>query len=111
MTKNNSAGHKVLNYFLKHFRQPAEACGSFTRLPDDNSTLSQNCQKWGYNGTEKEINQWRYFNNQGRRRIYRNVTVWVNEGKAFALSSLWIYRCDDQGDRLSEGDIWELYFR
>ena len=51
MTKNDSAGYSVLDYFLLNPDPRAKACGSFIRLPDDNSTLSQNCAKWGHNSS------------------------------------------------------------
>lgn len=113
MTKNNSAGHKVLNFFLKSTKQHAEACDSFIRLTDDNSTLSKDCQRWGYNGTNGEINQLGYFGNSGKLRIYRNVTVWVNGRKAFSSNPPWRSWCDDLAGKssLTEGDIWELYCR
>lgn len=113
MSKNNSAGHRVLSFFLKSSKKHAEACDSFVRLPDDNSTLSKDCQKWGYNGTSGEINQWGYFNNNGQLRIYRNVTVWVNGRKAFSSSPPGRCWCDDLAGKssLTDGDIWELYCR
>ena len=113
LTKNNSAGHKVLKYFLQSVKVHAEACDSFIKLPDDNSTLSRNCQKWGHNGTATEVNQWGYFNNKGPMNSYRNVTVWINGGKAFSLNPPSIYWCDDQAgmSSLTEGDTWELYCR
>ena len=53
MTKNSSAGHSVVDYFLKNPDNPAASCDSFDTLPKDNSTLSQNCAERGDESTNK----------------------------------------------------------
>ena len=113
MTKNNSAGHRVLDYFLKSARYPATACNSFDRLPDDNSTLSQNCAKWGHNSTHSETNEWGYYSHNGAWRIYRNVSVWSNARRSFSLRPPSDFCCDDETDSttISHGDTWEVYAR
>ena len=46
MTNEDTNGTKVVNFFTTSDNIPV-ACGSFTRLPDDNSSLAVNCDKWG----------------------------------------------------------------
>ena len=114
MTKNNSAGHSVLTYFLRRNpSHPVEACHSFDRLPDDNSTLSQNCNKWGENTTHSEINEWGSFKNKGELRLYRHASVWVDRKKSFYIYPPLGFKCDGQGgsSSISQGDKWEVYAR
>ena len=46
MTNNDAKGADVVKYFTTSGTMPA-ACDSFTRLPDDNSTLAVSCHRWG----------------------------------------------------------------
>lgn len=113
MTRNNSAGYRVLDYFLKDATTPAAACDSFVRLPDDNSTLSQNCAKWGHNGNTAETNEWGYFSHNGEWRLYRNVCVWTLRRRAFSFRPPSQFWCDDEAgsSSVSQGDTWEVYAR
>lgn len=113
MTKNDSAGYDVLDYFLLSPDLRATACDSFIRLPDDNSTLSQNCAEWGHNGTHDEVNEWGYYSHSGDWRLYREVSRWTAEQKSFSLRPQTQYWCDDEADTssVSPGDTWELYAR
>ncbi|KAL9984853.1 hypothetical protein ACROYT_G007192 [Oculina patagonica] len=114
MTKNDSVGYGVLDYFLLSPDMRASACNSFIRLPDDNSTLSQNCAKWGNNGTQAEVNEWGYYSHSGDWRIYREVSRWTAEQKSFSLRPQTQYWCDDEADAVSTvspGDTWEVYAR
>lgn len=113
-TKNDSAGYKVLEYFLENPSKPATACDSFDTLPDDNSTLSHNCDKWGaYNDTVLEMNQWGSYSHHGTNRIYRLVAEWKSDMRAFSFRPPGQFWCDDHGgvDSLSRGDKWEVYAR
>lgn len=113
MTKNDSAGYSVLDYFLVSANSRAAACGSFVTLPDDNSTLSQNCAKWGHNGTDAEANHWGHYSHNGEWRLYREVIRWTVGEKSFSLRPLSQFWCDDEADRytVSPGDTWEVYAR
>ena len=109
MTKNNSAGHSVLDYFLKNPNNPAAACDSFDPLPNDNSTLSQNCAEWG----DDRKNKWGHSSHHGKWRLYRSVSTWIAESQSFSLrpqSELW---CDDKGNSapILQGNAWEIYAR
>ena len=113
MTRNNSAGYSALDYFLLSPDVRATACDSFIRLPDDNSTLSQNCVKWGHNGTNAEVNEWGHYAHGGNWRLYREVSRWIAGQKSFSLRPHKQYWCDDEGDpsTVSPGDTWEVYAR
>ena len=113
MTKNNSAGYSALDYFLLSPDVRATACDSFIRLPDDNSTLSQSCTKWGHNGTNAEVNEWGYYSHTGHWRLYREVSRWIAGQKSFSLRPQTQYWCDDEGgsSTVSPGDTWEVYAR
>ncbi|XP_022780825.1 uncharacterized protein LOC111322054 [Stylophora pistillata] len=114
MTKNDSAGYKVLDYFLENPNKPATACDSFDTLPDDNSTLSQNCHKWGaFNDTVMEMNQWGSYSHHGTNRIYRLVAEWKSDMRAYSFRPPGQFWCDDHGGKnsLSQGDKWEVYAR
>ena len=81
MTKNNSAGHSVLDYVLKNPNNPVAACDSFDPLPNDNSTLSQNCAEWGHD----RKNKWGHSSHHGKWWLYRSVSTWIAESKSFSL--------------------------
>ena len=52
MTKEDTKGAKVVKFFTSSNIMP-KACGSFSRLPDDNSSLAVHCDKWGYPNTDR----------------------------------------------------------
>ncbi|KAJ7382432.1 hypothetical protein OS493_035081 [Desmophyllum pertusum] len=53
MANKNTKGANVVKFFTESETMPT-VCGSFTRLPDDNSSLAANCDKWGY----MDYNRW-----------------------------------------------------
>lgn len=112
MTKNNSAGYRVLDYFLVKANTRAAACGSFVTFPDDNSTLSQNCARWGHNGEYAEVNEWGHYSHNGEWRLYREAIRWIGQ-RSFSLSPFKQFWCDDEANQnpVSPGDTWEIYAR
>ena len=48
-TTNDSKGEAVIKHFAENDVRP-EACGSFYRLPTDDSVISQHCLDWGKDG-------------------------------------------------------------
>ena len=58
MTKRNPAGKAVVHYLIESSKKRPPACGSFEALPDDNSILAANCNKWGNDGRCSECNKW-----------------------------------------------------
>ena len=46
-TTANSTGEAVVQYFSGQTDARPDACGSFVRMEDDNSAMSQVCKEWG----------------------------------------------------------------
>ncbi|XP_032232858.2 uncharacterized protein LOC5508158 [Nematostella vectensis] len=111
MTTNDSAGAAVLHHFLDS-SSPPPACGSFVRLPDDNSNLTRSCMKWGLAGSQTMVNQWSRSDYLGPSRIFADPIVWFGARSFNAhLNGPKYPRCDDYVDSVSIGDYWEIYFR
>ncbi|XP_032236165.2 uncharacterized protein LOC116617535 [Nematostella vectensis] len=111
MTTNDSMGAAVVDHFLVRYAPPP-ACGSFVRLPGDNSTLTQNCAKWGKTSSSVEINRWGHYEYYGNKRMYERVCVWsghlaLNMSPATTNPLM----CDDKENQLSIGDKWQLFVR
>ncbi|XP_031557588.1 uncharacterized protein LOC116294179 [Actinia tenebrosa] len=76
MTKNDTAGQAVVSYFTGPASPSSfpRACGSFDRLPEDTSILSQNCNKWGTARAPPDtqpvswVDQWGFQNHEGPKR-------------------------------------------
>ena len=109
MTSNDSKGNDVVKFFTTSNDLP-EACGSFWRLPDDNSSLAVNCHQWG----SPKKNKWGH-KTQGLTsdRLYRKPMVWSNT-RFFRFTLGNGLCCDDNG--LSEnvgshGDKWQIFVR
>ncbi|KAL9978233.1 hypothetical protein ACROYT_G015728 [Oculina patagonica] len=112
MTNINSLGESVVEYFVDDNLASTrpQACGSYTVLPDDNSTLSEDCSKLGSNGTHAD----------GKWSVY--WAIWKNRIKtAVARPNYYRYYsdpfqrdCDDWNsgeDSLSPGDTWAVFVR
>ena len=102
ITNNDANGAKVLKFFTKSDTMPS-ACGSFTRLPDDNSILAKNCGKWGY----PDSNKWGSSVMRFDKRLYSRPFVWTNK-HYFKMP---LYDCDDDGKPISLGDTWQIFVR
>ena len=111
MTKRNQAGEAAVRYLIedrKISRPPA--CGSFEPLPDDNSILAANCNKWGNNVKCSKCNKWGHPKNLYGYRVYNNPIFW--EGKSYVNFNPKSLACDGfRNAPLSEGDKWQLLVR
>lgn len=105
MTNNNSKGYQVVSYFTTVSVFP-KSCGSFTKLPDDNSALANNCDKWGYPST----NQWGHSSFKGNDRIFLRPLTWPNAARFYRLIGS-KYQCDDKDSKMSIGDSWQIFVR
>lgn len=111
MTNRNSLGYAAVRFIIEDTSSRAQACGSFTALPDDNSKLTQNCRKWGYSksaGAEANlIGHSSYF---GNVRIYHRFAFWQDRYyTGFIADRYW---CDDNRNvALSTGDVFEIFVR
>lgn len=107
MTNNDAKGSAVLTFFTSSDNQ-AEACGSFTRLADDNSTLAARCDKWGY----PSYNTWGHRSHLSDLRLFDKPVVWRNTLRVlFAGDAADEYHCDGGADSLSLGDTWQVFVR
>lgn len=89
-----------------------QACGSYTVLPDDNSTLSKNCNMWGWNGTHADGKWTRSSGADGPYRIFQAARR-DTDGYIFH-SKPKLRNCDDVGANetfLSPGDTWAVFVR
>ena len=102
MTNMDTKGANVVKFFTESDTLP-KACGSFTRLPDDNSSLAINCDKWGY-----PKGGWGHGMNKNNKRLFTRPIAWTGQ----RFFRLWgDYDCDDHGENLSLGDTWMIFVR
>ena len=108
MTNKNTTGADVVRFFTESDTMP-RACGSFTRLPDDNSSLAQNCDKWGHPNPDR----WGHGEKLFVNRLFKKPFTWAStrffrfDGNANSP-----YNCDDsEGVAMSLGDIWQIFVR
>ena len=107
MTNKNSKGADVVKFLTKSNTMP-RACGSFTRLQDDNSSLAQNCDKWGYPTRDR----WGHRDNlKDNRMFYKAITWPFNRLFRFYGNSNSPLNCDDRNDAMSLGDTWQINVR
>ena len=87
-----------------------QACGSYTVLPDDNSTLSEDCSKLGWNGTYAD-GKWAASWATGQYRIQQAINRPLDH-KFFSAPKQ--RDCDDWNsgeESLSPGDTWAVFVR
>ena len=108
-TVTNSAGEAVIQYFTGQTETMPASCGSFVRMKDDNSYLTQQCDRWGQN------NDGHFFSgtwgHQGIRELYDHT--------AFVAGLFhWVIRpdqnrweCDDHFIEPSSGDFRRVFVR
>lgn len=106
ITKDNTKGANVVKFFTESDTIP-KACDSFTRLPDDNSTLASKCNDWGYNPT----NRWGHPSYLKKKRLYSRPILWAWE-RYYTLSGDPL-TCDDNLNQLgmTKGDKWQIFVR
>ncbi|KAL9987324.1 hypothetical protein ACROYT_G001609 [Oculina patagonica] len=105
MTNKDTKGANVIKFFTESDTMPP-ACGSFTRLPDDNSFLAMNCDKWGY----PSDGRWGHSDYKTNRRLFSRPVVWTDQ-RLFRMSGNGNYECDDNGENVSLGDTWMVFVR
>ena len=107
MTSNDSMGNDVVKFFTTSDNLP-QACGSFWRLPDDNSSLAVHCHHWGDPG-----DKWGHKEHGlTTDRLYRKPLVWLNTRYfRFTLGSG--VSCDDKPSSgiVTHGDKWQIFVR
>ena len=115
MTNNDTLGRDAVRSMIETFEPQAQACGSFTALPDDTSVLSKNCGKWGYrNGFNKD--KWGSDYNRelhGKDRLYFRSAFMKTGVRRYFVCYLPTkqYNCDASSPGVSAGDKFEIYVR
>ncbi|EDO46921.1 predicted protein [Nematostella vectensis] len=112
-TALNPAGLEVVRYFTGNTSQPL-ACGSYHRLPDDDSILASNCAGWGNYGVTDWPGKWGYHKHKEEFRVYNEPIFWkTNSSKIYVNLMPSSLLCDEPNNytEYSEGDTWRLYVR
>ena len=110
-TTANSTGEAVVQYFSGQTDARPDACGSFVRMEDDNSAMSQVCKEWGGNSTNTFTNKWGDRTQDYEKRLYRQVVlVWSKYHWLLSPESK-RFECDDYNGTVSTGDFWKIYVR
>ena len=108
-TAANSAGEAVIQYFTGQTETMPASCGSFVRMKDDDSYLTQYCHMWGKdNDGHFHSATWSH---QGMRELYDHPAF-------IAYSYHWVinpaqsrWECDDFSIAPSSGDFWRVFVR
>ena len=118
MTNLNPLGEAVVNYFIDNnmVSTRPQTCGSYTVLPDDNSTMSEDCSKLGWNGTHAD-GKWSTFHSMSETRILKPIArrfgPWQSDKIGFYTFPA-RRNCDDHDAgkaSLSPGDTWAMFVR
>ena len=108
-----SFGKTVVQYFSGQTNTLLDSCLSFVRMKDDNSYLSGNCARWGYDGSSIFVGKWRHKRRPGETRLY-DLTAFVAGHYRWRTTGR-NRLCDDtNGDTfitLSKGDFWKIFVR
>eukprot|EP00794_Sanderia_malayensis_P004393 gene4393-4981_t len=108
-TKKNGTGKAVVRYFTDRTNAFPTACGSYSKMADDNSMLSQKCNDWGYN-----LSKWGHSGFENTR-LYNHAAFVVDSYHwivPFTTGGRW--ECDDytpRGTQVSVGDAWKIFIR
>ena len=107
MTSTNSKGADVVKFFTNSNSIP-RACGSFTRLADDNSRLAGNCGDWGY----QPKNRWGHESFLKEDRIFKRPIL-IAFARYYSYAAATPYSCDDNTKdvAMSLGDLWLIFVR
>ena len=104
MTNKNTKGANVVKFFTTSDTMPV-ACGSFMRLPDDNSSLAVNCDKWGFPNKDR----WGHQQFRTEDRLFRKPLTWAST-RLLGYDGT-VAKCDDKNEELSVGDTWQVFVR
>ena len=86
------------------------ACNSFVRLPDDDSILAANCNKWGYSASGTTMTgKWGRHPYTGPWRVYKRPVTW--SGVRLVSFVQGEYHCDDYVSSGRAGDVWYMFVR
>ena len=111
MTNLNPLGEAVVKFFTEESLTSTrpQACGSYTVLSDNNSTLPEECHNLGWTSAD---GKWTTLFNIKTNRITKGI---IRRGEYRRFASQPKRRdCDDHGGgeaSLSPGDTWGIFVR
>ena len=71
--KSNSLGQQVIKYFTAQTNTFPQSCGSYYRLPDDNSILASQCSQWGYQSGKYLVGKWHHAGYPIKDRLFNHM--------------------------------------
>ncbi|XP_028417282.1 uncharacterized protein LOC114541680 [Dendronephthya gigantea] len=110
--KSNSLGQEVVKYFTAQTNTPPKSCGSYYRLPDDNSTMASQCSRWGVESGIFEVGKWNHDGVPVKERLIDLSVFIVHKAHWFnkQLSDR-DWECDDLREPISQNDFWKIFVR
>ena len=114
-TATNNLGKNVIQYFKAQTNTMPKSCGSYYRLPDDNSVLARQCARWGYSNPRYHVGLWTADWVSSNIRLFDHAAfIWGDKhwlvGQAGGR-----WECDDynviKGYTVSSGDFWKIFVR
>ena len=108
-TVANSTGEAVVQYFSGQTDVQPDACGSFVKMENDNSSLAGVCRQWGYNGTKYYLGKWGHVRDQDRLYNHAAFAAYSYHWLLTPGRSRW--ECDDYKVGVSSGNFWKVFVR
>ena len=119
VTVQNSSGEAVVQYFTGQTDVLPDACGSFFKMPDDDSLLAKKCQVWGKDNRGYEVGKWghemdgTFGSNQNETRLF-DAAIFANGKEHWMVGYQNRSECDDyerSEKTVLRGDFWEIFVR
>ena len=112
-TSTNTLGEAVVQYFSGQTDDLPSSCNSFEVMEDDNSKLTMQCGEWGNDG-KQYVGKWgHHINGRDEGRLYNHVAFVADKYHWHIGPSVpknrWL--CDDNENKLKQGDFWKIYVR
>ena len=113
--KSNSLGQQVIKYFTAQTNILPKSCGSYYRLPDDNSTLAGQCSGWGHESKNFSVGKQSIDNSAVKDRLFNHAAfvVGIAHWLTGQFDERWEY--DDcvliPGYTISPNDFWKIFVR
>ena len=113
-TATNNLGKNVIQYFKAQSNTMPKSCGSYYRLPDDNSILARQCARWGYN-SKYRVGLWHHGGSSSSTRLFNHAAFVGGQVHWLVRQSNGRWECDDyssiKGYTVSAGDFWKIFVR
>ena len=119
VTVNNSLGEAVVQYFSGQTDVLPIACGSFYKMSDDDSYLTNKCLEWGKDKGQYDVGKWghemdnTFGNDQNETRLFDSA-IFVGDKKHWMVGYQNRSECDDDERGVKTvltGYFWEIFVR